>query len=109
RANGDLRNGVCVARVRLSLLEVTMLSRRMMALVLAMAFIPAALAARGDEAAEKSARSAADAWLALVDRGQYGESWDAAAAFFKGAISRSQWGETLKKVRGRLGKLNSPK
>jgi hypothetical protein len=86
-----------------------MLPRRMMALVLAIALIPAALAAKGDEAAEKSARSAADAWLALVDRGEYGESWDAAAAFFKQAISRPQWEETLKKVRGPLGKVNSRK
>ncbi|MGE5412935.1 MAG: DUF4019 domain-containing protein, partial [Syntrophomonadaceae bacterium] len=59
--------------------------------------------------AEKAAESSAQSWLAMVDAGKYGESWDAAAALFKGAMSRSQWEGALEKVRRPLGKVVSRK
>ncbi len=59
--------------------------------------------------AEKAAEAAAQSWLAMVDAGKYGESWDAAAALFKGALSRSQWEGALEKVRRPLGRLVSRK
>ena len=42
-----------------------------------------------------AAIAAAETWLALVDKGNYGESWQEAAAYFKNAISREQWGQSL--------------
>ncbi len=59
--------------------------------------------------AEKAAQSAAQSWLATVDDGKYGESWDAAAALFQGAVSRSQWEAALEKARRPLGKVESRK
>ncbi len=51
------------------------------------------------------ARRAALAWLGLVDGGQYARSWDQAARFFQGAVSRDTWGRTLRGVREPLGAL----
>ena len=59
--------------------------------------------------AEKAAESSALSWLALVDGGRYGESWDAAAAAFRSALSREQWIQALDKVRRPFGKTLSRK
>lgn len=69
------------------------------------ALVPASLAADG--AAEEAATSAARTWLAQVDAGEYGASWDNAAPIFQGAVPREKWGETLKAVREPLGALVS--
>lgn len=59
--------------------------------------------------AEKAAESAALSWLSIVDAGRYGESWDAAASYFRSALTRSQWEAALDKVRRPLGKANARK
>ncbi len=64
---------------------------------------------RADEASEQAAVQAADAWLKLVDAGQYGGSWDAAAGLFKGAIGRGDWVKSLERLRSPLGKVVSRK
>jgi predicted SnoaL-like aldol condensation-catalyzing enzyme len=56
---------------------------------------------------EAEATKAAQTWLALIDDGKYGESWDAAAKVFQGAITREQWAATVANVRGPLGKLGT--
>jgi uncharacterized protein DUF4019 len=58
-------------------------------------------------AAEKTAVNSGDKWLALVDAGDYGASWDEAAQMFKNAVSKEQWTQTANAVRTPLGKLNS--
>jgi hypothetical protein len=64
---------------------------------------------RADEAAEKAAQSAAKAWLGLVDQGNYAASWDAAAAYFRNAVSKEQWLQSMKGARQPLGSLQSRK
>ncbi len=44
---------------------------------------------------EDKALAVATSWLALVDDGKYDESWQAAASFFKQAVSREQWGQAV--------------
>ena len=51
------------------------------------------------------ALDAGDAWLALVDSGRYGESWDAAAATFKEAIGRVKWEVAIQEARGKVGTM----
>ena len=46
-----------------------------------------------------AAVAAARAWLQLVDAGRNGESWDSAAAIFKGAVTRSGWEEAVREGR----------
>ena len=79
-------------------------------LVLALASVPARAADPASAAdAEKSAEAAARGWLALVDAGKYGESWDAAASLFRSALTRDQWRAALDRVRHPLGGVSSRK
>lgn len=60
--------------------------------------------------AEENVTAAVDAvtpWLALVDSGQYGESWFQTSSDFRGAASKEQWIHALNTVRAPLGKLVS--
>jgi hypothetical protein len=61
--------------------------------------------------AEKMALEAANSWLNLVDQQKYGESWQEASSYFKGAVSREQWQQSMESVRKPLGKKlsRSPK
>lgn len=65
-----------------------------------------ACAALAEEQTEPALK-AAKAWLALVDEGEYGKSWEEAAPFFKQAVSRAQWESAVRAVREPLGKLES--
>lgn len=56
---------------------------------------------------EKAAADAATPWLALVDSGQYAESWFQAGSAFRGAVSKEQWKNALDSVRAPLGKMVS--
>lgn len=56
---------------------------------------------------EKEAQKVAEVWLALIDQGKYGESWDEAAGFFKERLKRDQWGRIIGQVRGPFGSLAS--
>jgi hypothetical protein len=63
--------------------------------------------AYGQDTAE--AQKVANQWLALVDSGKYGESWDQAAQSFKAAVSRAEWIRKVTAARKPLGALNSRK
>ena len=53
---------------------------------------------------EKMAQGIADAWLQLIDAGEYGKSWDEAAEYFKSAVTKQQLQQSLEAVRKPLGK-----
>jgi hypothetical protein len=57
------------------------------------------------EAQEIAAVACADNWLALVDDGNYQESWQQAAQFFKDAVPEDQWEPMARAAREQLGKL----
>ncbi len=65
--------------------------------------------ARADGDKENAAAAAAEDWLAKVDAGRYAVTWDEAAAYFKNAVSRDQWTQSLQAVRTPLGGLLSRK
>jgi Protein of unknown function (DUF4019) len=69
----------------------------------------AAWPARAAEGNTVAAQNAADQWLALVDAGKYGESWDQAAQMVKKSVSRKDWIDTIRQKRKALGKLVSRK
>jgi hypothetical protein len=58
---------------------------------------------------EDAAQSAAEAWLKLVDAGDYAGSWEQAAKVFKGAIKQTDWSQMAAGVRNPLGKVVSRK
>ena len=52
---------------------------------------------------DPNAERAARAWLALADAGGAAESWGAASALFRRAVSAEDWGRALDAARGPLG------
>jgi hypothetical protein len=58
---------------------------------------------------EKAAKNASDAWLSLVDNGNYAGSWQEGAEYFKNAVGESQWVNAMNAVRRPLGKVLSRK
>ena len=58
---------------------------------------------------ERKAVAAAESWLELVDAGRYGDSWDQAAVYFRNAITRRKWDQSLRAVRAPLGRQLSRK
>lgn len=76
-------------------------------LYLCLCLFPVAVLA--DEAAEKAAVTAAQAWLGQIDAGNYGRSWNDASAYFKGAMTEKGWSDALTGARKPLGKLVSRK
>lgn len=65
----------------------------------------AALPARAqDEGLDlRPADQAARAWLATVDAGRYGDSWENAAELFRQTIPKLRWETTVQAVREPLG------
>ncbi len=60
--------------------------------------------------AAKSATNAvvaAQKWLALIDRGNYSESWKEASAIFQGAVTETAWENSMTTFRKPLGNLVS--
>jgi hypothetical protein len=70
---------------------------------------PASPGSSSNANAQKAATAAAQAWLALVDDGNYSRSWKEAAAFLQGAVNQKGWEDALNSVRKPLGKLVSRK
>jgi hypothetical protein len=56
---------------------------------------------------EKHAVESAQAWLKLVDEGKYSESWDAAAKYFRDAVSKEDWNKAIRAARNPLGAVKS--
>ena len=79
---------------------------RLLAVVLsALLVAPLVLADEAESIA--AAQSEALDWLALVDRGGYGEAWEAAAPLMQAAISSEALQRSLNAARAPLGELQS--
>ena len=50
-----------------------------------------------------NAKTAALAWLAIVDADHYAQSWDAAAALFQAGVPKAQWERAVESARSPLG------
>jgi hypothetical protein len=57
------------------------------------------------KAKESAAVAAAEAWLKLTDAGDAAGSWEASAEFFRKAVTREQWAQSLTIARAPLGPL----
>lgn len=66
-------------------------------------------AVQAQQKPEQLAQQSADAWLALVDSGQYAESWQEASQLFKAHVTKEQWQDALRATREPLGKMLSRK
>jgi hypothetical protein len=61
------------------------------------------------ETPEDTAQAVADAWLKLLDQGQYEASWEQAAKPLQAAIGKGEWTKGCGGARQPLGKLVSRK
>ena len=91
--------------VRLAQIESKLLSR-FLALAL---LLGVSSAVQAQQKPEQLAQQSADAWLALVDSGQYAESWQEASQLFKAHVTKEQWQDALRATRDPLGKMLSRK
>lgn len=69
---------------------------------LLLAATPPAVAAEPSQAAGVQA---AEAWLKLIDSGQYGAAWDEAAPMFRERVTRTEWEKMAAAARRPLGKV----
>ena len=60
-------------------------------------------------APEPQAVSEAQKWLALIDAGNYSESWKEASAIFRGGVTETGWENSMNTFRKPLGDLRSRK
>ena len=78
-----------------------------------MVFVSLAAIANGEDPkakeAEKKAILSAEAWLTLIDQEKYGEGWESAASYLKGAVSKDDFVKALTPARKPLGKMISRK
>jgi hypothetical protein len=70
---------------------------------------PTGPTSKSNPAAEKTAIESAQAWLDLVDGGNYTKSWEDAATLFKSAVSQTDWEKSMRTFRTPLGKMLSRK
>jgi hypothetical protein len=64
---------------------------------------------KADSEMEKTAISEALKWLIEVDEGKYEESWNDAAEYFRNAVRKEQWVQSLQAARKPLGAIISRK
>ena len=55
----------------------------------------------------RTSAKVSEKWLALVDKGKYGDSWDAASIILKVQFPRKEWIKYLTKTREPLGNVIS--
>ena len=65
----------------------------------------AAEAASPNAELEKAGKLAAQGWLALLDRQDWGTAWDASSAVFRQTVPLGSWMEAIPKVRQPFGAL----
>ena len=80
--------------------------RNFLAGLMLISMILVSVAYGADATLKKDALAAAENWLAIIDKGEYAESWKEAAEYFKTAVSQNQWVNSLQAVRKPLGKVN---
>jgi hypothetical protein len=83
------------------------ISSRIKQLCLATGVLVLSNPVNANEADESAAVKASKEWLSIVDKGQYGQSWDKCAQFLKTAVKRKDFESKLKASRGQFGQLVS--
>ena len=56
---------------------------------------------------DQTSVSSAQAWLAMVDKGQYDQSWETASSYFKSMVTKEQWVSQVAAVRKPIGNFIS--
>ncbi len=76
-------------------------------IALSIGFGNAVFGAPEQDGKEKAAVAVAEKWLAVVDDGDYAESWKQAAAYFRKAVTREEWEKAAEAAREPFGRMVS--
>ena len=76
-------------------------------LIFALASLTSIVVRADDTSATAQATAASSDWLAVVDAGDYGKSWDEAAALLRKNMTKAQWERAAGSVRKQTGPLKS--
>ena len=79
----------------------------LLALLVGLLAVPSALAGQQQTASERDVAAAAEAWLKILDAGEYRETWNQAAPLFRTSLTAEQWEAAARPVRERVGALVS--
>lgn len=85
------------------------MTRKMAGAVVVCLALLSVVVSAGQSEKEKAAVSAAEKWLGIIDEGNYTNSWQEAAEYFRNAVKQEQWKDSLQAARKPLGKLVSRK
>jgi hypothetical protein len=85
------------------------LSKKVLAGIVLFCLILVSVALGADTMQKKEALAAAENWLSMIDKGDYAESWEEAAEYFKTVVMEEEWVQSMGKVRKPLGKVVSRK
>jgi len=77
--------------------------KRKLSTALIVLLLCSAAFAQDTAAKQAAADKAARTWLAIVDHGDYGQSWQQAASFFQSKITKADWEKALTQARAPLG------
>ena len=93
----------------MSLTDLSLMKNRFIKImsVIGFSIIVFSCAAPGNPDAEQAASASASEWIALVDEGRYGDSWQEASELFRVAVTKEQWESSLEGVRKPLGNIVS--
>jgi len=83
--------------------------RKLGFVILLVSMLAFSQAVQADRSAEEAAVAASQAWLALVDEGNYSGSWEEAAEYFRAAVTVEQWQRSMGAFRRPLGRVVSRK
>jgi len=86
-----------------------MFNRIVFVIIAVLVFSSATVIIAGNSGKEEAALFATEEWLKAVDGGNYKESWQEAAQYFKNVVTQQQWEQSLSAVRSPLGRLVSRK
>jgi len=76
-------------------------------IVMAVSVLLAGSAYAQEDQRVADAKVAATAWLALVDAGQYADSWSRGASAFRTAVTQEKWQQAGMQVRTPLGAMTA--
>jgi hypothetical protein len=77
--------------------------------VLLLLVLSLGVCAHAQQKPEQLAQQSGESWLALIDSGKYGESWQESASLFKSHVSKEDWQKMLHASRDPLGRMLSRK
>jgi hypothetical protein len=89
--------------------EVEMNGKKLGFILLLVSMLAFSPAVQADQSAEEAAVAASQAWLSLVDGGNYSGSWEEAAEYFRTAVTVEQWQRSMRAFREPLGGVLSRK